>query len=130
MKPLPLAWLAAVTGLLLMTSSAPAQYGRSAGGGPYAYGRPGLSPYLNLLRGGNPATNYYLGVLPELDRRANTTLFRSELDLLSQPTPPPKTPEELLPSSPGTGHPAYFMYYGSYYNFGGGRPATNGRPGR
>src|SRR5688500_606325 len=33
------------------------------------YSRPALSPYLNLLRGGDPAANYYLGVLTEYDRR-------------------------------------------------------------
>jgi hypothetical protein len=36
---------------------------------------PALSPYLNLLRGGNPATNFYLGVVPEQQRRSNEALF-------------------------------------------------------
>jgi hypothetical protein len=31
-------------------------------------GQPRLSPYLNLLRGGNPAANY-MGVVPEIERR-------------------------------------------------------------
>ena len=39
---------------------------------PPQYGpglRPGLSPYLNLLRGGDTASNYYLGVRTEFQRR-------------------------------------------------------------
>ena len=36
---------------------------------------PALSPYLNMLRGGNPAANYYLGVVPEQQRRSNEALY-------------------------------------------------------
>src|SRR5689334_21239344 len=64
--------------LLLIANLASAQYpggaypgggirfGPPTPGGPYG---PGLSPYLNLLRGGPPAVNYYNGVLSERDRR-------------------------------------------------------------
>ena len=41
--------------------------------------RPGLSPYLNLLRGGSPAANYYLGTRPEQQRRAQAALFNNEI---------------------------------------------------
>src|SRR6516225_5942547 len=44
--------------------------------------RPQLSPYLNLLRGGDPASNYFLGVIPEQQRRANNQLFRQEISAL------------------------------------------------
>ena len=33
------------------------------------YAQPALSPYLNLLRGGNPAVNYFLDVAPALQKR-------------------------------------------------------------
>ncbi len=82
------------------------------------YSRPALSPYLNLLRGGDPASNYYLGVLTEYDRRYQLSRpilsqdpsyldpgldDRSDLDI----------PERQLPT---TGHPAGFMIYNGYYN--------------
>src|SRR5882762_3411361 len=73
---LPIA-VSASLALLLFDSVATAQYpgnpyqnlnrfGTPTPGGPYG---PGLSPYLNLLRGGLPAVNYYNGVLSERDRR-------------------------------------------------------------
>ena len=50
--------------------------------------RPGytapLSPYLNFLRGGDPASNYFLGVIPEIQRRNNAAQFRQSIDLLRQ----------------------------------------------
>src|SRR5438105_5597506 len=63
-------------------------YGGSSGGAGYGagnpYGRPQLSPYLNLLRGGSPAANYYLGVIPEVDRRANTAAFGAAISDLER----------------------------------------------
>jgi hypothetical protein len=81
------------------------------------YTRPALSPYLNLLRGGDPAANYYLGVLTEQDRRyqlSNPPIAaqipyldtyvddRVDADLRDR---------QLLP----TGHTAGFMIYNNYY---------------
>ncbi|MCE9531045.1 MAG: hypothetical protein K8T89_07960 [Planctomycetes bacterium] len=56
-------------GLTLFTSTAWAQNqlgGQSQPYAPNAYNRQSqpLSPYLNLLRGGNPAVNYFYGVRP------------------------------------------------------------------
>ena len=50
-------------------------------GSPYSYYQGGstLSPWLQLGRGGNSAANYYLGVLPEMDRRANDRRFQAAL---------------------------------------------------
>jgi len=39
--------------------------------------RPGLSPYLNLLRGGDISANYYLGVRSEFQRRSDASLLGS-----------------------------------------------------
>jgi hypothetical protein len=44
-------------------------YYRPGGGGTYNPPPP-ISPYLNMLRGNNPAVNYYLGVRPEFQLRA------------------------------------------------------------
>jgi hypothetical protein len=89
---------------------------------PYdMYNSPALSPYLNLGRGGSPSANYYLGVVPEFQRRTfenlavgnfqtlerRTAQNQQELDeLLAQP---------LLRTLPPTGHPTAFLNYGSYF---------------
>lgn len=84
------------------------------------YSRPALSPYLNLLRGGDPAANYYLGVMTEYDRRYRESRIgvptfespqivdpflddRSDLELRDRTLPP-------------TGHTAGFMIYNSFFN--------------
>jgi len=82
------------------------------------YSRPALSPYLNLLRGGDPAANYYLGVMTEYDRRFRESRIgipteqtpyldpilddRADLDVRDRQLPP-------------TGHTAGFMIYNAYY---------------
>jgi hypothetical protein len=111
--------------LLLATTLATAQFptnpygggglrfGPPPPGGPYG---PGLSPYLNLLRGGPPAVNYYNGVLSERDRRlfqqqAGQSIMGLEQDVGAiQPGS-----EDLLSILPGTGHPTSFGYSGSYF---------------
>jgi hypothetical protein len=83
-----------------------------------------LSPHLNLLRGGNPAVNYYLGVLP--DQRARAL----EADLYGFPDIPARRRtgledlEDTLPSLPETGHAVRFLNYGPFYNLGTS-PAAN-----
>ena len=47
---------------------------------------PPLSPYLNLLRGGDPAANYFLGVRPEQQRRTDTTVRMQSLETGIDPT--------------------------------------------
>jgi hypothetical protein len=112
---------------LLATQRASAQYRQPAYGPGYgSYGRngPALSPYLNLTRGGNPAANYFLGVLPEIDRRATTLQQARELselerrtDELAAPQAPRTVAEELTGGGlPPTGHAASFTTYGNYYS--------------
>lgn len=85
------------------------------------YSGPTLSPYLNMLRGGNPAANYYMGVVPDRYQRTFDAQIRNNLfqldsraalsaDLLD---------EGLLPLRV-TGHPAFFLNYSPYYNIGVG----------
>jgi hypothetical protein len=88
--------------------------------------RPQLSPYLNLLRGGNPAANYFLGVLPEFERRANAYQFGNAIYDLEQRdlTSPSGDPLEL---TSGTGHPTAFANTGTYFGTGASQrflPAT------
>jgi hypothetical protein len=84
------------------------------------YARPQLSPYLNLLRGGSPSANYYLGVVPERDRRQFERTFGTAVQDLERrvEAPPAVADEELVPRLPSTGHPAYFMTYSTYFNLG------------
>jgi hypothetical protein len=95
---------------------------------PYnsSFTRPGpnLSPYLNLLRGGSPAANYYLGVVPEVERRSNAAAFRAGIqDLARSIENPLGESEQLFPSLPQTGHPVQFFNYSTYFGTG-----TPGRP--
>jgi hypothetical protein len=83
-------------------------------GAPYS--RPALSPYLNLLRGGDPAANYYLGVMTEFDRRYQ----QSRLAPVDAPrlTPMVDDRADLEVGDrqlPPTGHPTGFMIYNSFY---------------
>jgi hypothetical protein len=82
-------------------------------------GGPGLSPYLNMLRGGNPAANYFLGVRPEIDRRNNAYLFSNAIQGLEQRTATnAEAIDDLLPKPGVSGHPTFFMNYGPYYSGG------------
>ena len=97
--------------------------GTNPGGGPR------LSPYLNLLRGGNPAANYYLGVVPEIDRRRYEAISQAQIQGLQVATSlPPVNPEDtdLTVATSITGHPAVFNSTAAY--FGGVGPVPT--PGR
>jgi hypothetical protein len=132
--------------LLLFTNVATAQYpgnpyqnlnrfGTPTPGGPYG---PGLSPYLNLLRGGLPAVNYYNGVLSERDRRMfQQQAGQSILGLEQEVGAVQPGTEDLLPTLPGTGHPTAFGYSGAYFpstaypgRYGPGGVAASLRPRR
>jgi hypothetical protein len=88
-----------------------------------------LSPYLNFLRGGDPAANYFLGVIPEFQRRQNTNQFRAQIGQLQALTAPiinplaepveeaARIPRKLAPS----GHPTTFGYTGTFFP---GTPTT------
>lgn len=82
---------------------------------PYNPPQPLLSPYLNMLRGGDPSANYYLGVVPERDRRRNDVLFRSELLGLEQRTQPLPEGEDVFTPLRSTGHMTAFGYTGTYF---------------
>jgi hypothetical protein len=81
---------------------------------------PALSPYLNLVRPGNPAVNYYLGVLPEIERRVADVQFGAAIQDLQRQvgTLQGLEYEDLLTGLPPTGHGAVFNSYGTYFNTG------------
>jgi hypothetical protein len=119
--------LTCVAGLLLCSAE------RASAQQPYypkvpSYGpgyRPMLNPSLNLLRGGNSAVNYYLGAIPEIDRRANARLFSSsiyDLEQRYQNISAPNPDADLLTPPNQTGHPTAFGTTAGYFpqtRFGG-----------
>ncbi|MFM9960243.1 MAG: hypothetical protein ACKV2Q_03345 [Planctomycetaceae bacterium] len=69
----------------VFADSASAQYGGSRAGKGFAntrspISRPTISPYLNLLRQGNPALNYYGLVRPEQEFRAANVQFQNQFN--------------------------------------------------
>ena len=77
-----------------------------------------LSPYLNLLRGGNPAANFYAGVVPEMQRRQDRNAVYGSLQALTMqfPAPPGINEEDYDAPMYSTGHPTAFNYTGMYFN--------------
>jgi hypothetical protein len=81
MRQLLVAAATAVLGLTGVGSAAAQFYPRPTPPPNYGVGfRPGLSPYLNITRGGSdPATNYFLQTLPEFQRRYNAQVFQEDI---------------------------------------------------
>jgi polysaccharide export outer membrane protein len=110
-------WTLAVAALLVALAARPAS---AQALGQYTppynpYGRPPLSPYLNLSRGGIPAVNYYGLVRPQLQ----TERFIQQQEILASQAPP-AVPQAAVYT---TGHPTRFMRYSQYFlSTGGGAP--------
>jgi len=123
------------------------QYGQSGPLGPYVMpnvfnpAQQPLSPYLNLLRGGNPATNYYYGVRPGtlgmgprgfggapfMAGGGPRPLFFPQLAIPEQ-TSPDIGPGDVLPPA---GHPTVFsntmgFYPSPFGSAGGARHGLSG----
>ncbi len=95
----------------------------------YGYGtRPNLSPYLNLIRGGNTAANYFVGVRPEVQRRQQAALFSTEITDLNIRTA--GRPEEFptTPPAVSSGTYSYLANTGGYFNNTSAYFPTAGRP--
>ena len=92
---------------------------------PYTQGST-VSPYLNLVPG--RTRDYFLGTLPEIDRRANAALFSSAISNIDQRlSMPPQRQDGIGPVLNETGHPVYFGNYGSYFYMpGAARPYQSG----
>jgi hypothetical protein len=119
------AFLAASLAVVLTAAAAHAQalppglYNRPGYGYGYGGYHSGLSPYLNLANGGDPAIQYYLRTLPEINQRATNQIYGSAISSLEervlQPPPVAATDAELFTPLPTTGHPTVFGYTGSYF---------------
>ena len=78
--------LLAIALLTVSVATANAQFGPPTGLAPGASGvrRPTVSPYLNLLRGGNPAVNYAGLVRPEQQIFANQSRLATQIGGINQ----------------------------------------------
>ncbi|QDU24156.1 hypothetical protein [Urbifossiella limnaea] len=94
--------------------------------------RPSFSPYLNLLRSGSPALNYYGLVRPDQQFRQSITNLQGSVAANQQAIGGLQSEVEV--GAPVTGHPTQFLNYGGYFlnsgpgSVGGGGPA-NFQPG-
>ncbi len=100
----------AVVALACLPAAARAQVGL---GPPVTnpLGRPAVSPYLNLLRGGNPAVNYFALVRPLENLEQFQQAVLTQPDTLGDPNRPANV----------SGYNTRFMSYNQY--FGTVRPA-------
>ena len=98
-------------GWSLLAGTCHAQYaGGQFGRGPTPFSRPTVSPYLNLLQGGNPAINYYGLVRPQL-------AFRNALQNLGENVNTIGNNVNSLETNQPTqtGHRSSFMTQGAYF---------------
>ena len=94
----------------------PSFYNRSRGYQPFA--RPQLSPFLNLIRGGDPSANYFLGTVNQRNQRFINQQIGSNIASLDEQLQPRQREDEfdeLYLRRSTTGHPTAFQYYGSYF---------------
>lgn len=105
-----------LTGGAWLATERPAQ--AQLPGNPYS--RPTFSPYLNLLRRGNPAVNYYGLVRPEIEFRNSVGQIQQQLNSVQASV----AQGENAGNAPTTGHPTQFQSFGHYY------PAKGGAAGR
>jgi hypothetical protein len=109
---------AAVLGLLGFLAPAGAQaqpYIGPVGPPVNPYVRPPLSPYLNLLGGGNPAINYFGIVRPQ--QQFGLALGQLQQQVLMNQT---ALASDAALAIPTTGHPTRFMNYSHYFFNQGG----------
>jgi hypothetical protein len=105
-------WLPALAALaFLATTSAFAQNPYAGSGIQGRYTRPTVSPYLNLLRGGNTAVNYYDLVRPQLYFNNSIQQLRQDVTLNQQGIADVASAQAL----PVTGHPSTFLNYSGYF---------------
>ncbi len=101
-------------------SQVPSQAGQA---GP----RSGLSPYLNLARGGLPAVNYYGLVAPQIQTQQALTQLQFDVQQGLR-TPQLGQQQQLQPLT--TGHAATYFNLSHYYPVGGFPPRPPRAAGR
>ncbi|MSR52073.1 MAG: hypothetical protein EXS09_02140 [Gemmataceae bacterium] len=119
---------ATLTSILLLTTSASAQITGSTNGSGYAPNMSNrsaqpLSPYLNLLRGGNTAVNYFYGVRPGTQPSAFSAVFGQSgagprmsyfpgADTLADFSDDPRDASKVAPTGHGTTFNNTLNYFG------------------
>jgi hypothetical protein len=101
------------TATLVAPGAANAQFpvgGRAIPG----YRTPALSPYINLLRGGDPSLNYFGLVRPQINFQNSLLGVQQQVNTLTGDLAGEGEIGVLGP----TGHPAAFMNYSHYYGLG------------
>src|SRR4051794_13123065 len=115
------AGLALLIGLTVGSAARAQPHGHPPGspfGGPGRASSPTFSPYLNLLRPGNQAVNYYGLVRPQQEFRSGLESLQQQYNTLNREV---NTPSENGPAGlPATGHAVTFMNTGRYFSGGFG----------
>jgi hypothetical protein len=83
---------------------------------------PAFSPYLNMLRSGTPAINYYGLVRPEIQFRQSINNLATDVAANQQAIGQFNT---ALGVTRGTGHPTQFMNLGGYFMNSGPTGSVN-----
>jgi hypothetical protein len=104
--------LVALAAMLALCASRPAYAQTYVQPRVSPYSTPGFSPYLNLLRGGNQAVNYYGLVLPEIKAMNSIQQLQEQVARPQQTVVAPPTNR----AQSETGHVTRFMQYGQYFN--------------
>lgn len=108
-------------GLALFCSESQAQFQNPNAPRGQGFGRPRISPYLNLLRGGDPASNFYLGTRRQRRQNATNQTFRGAILELDRRAPTVSEDLQGYFAPLGTtGHRTAFQNYGAYYSQGVG----------
>jgi hypothetical protein len=89
---------------------------------------PGYSPYLNLLRPGNVANNYFGLVRPQIDAQYAFNGIQQQIGTLNQNINNVSAVDQAA-GPLTTGHAATFMNYGHYFPGAAGARAGGARPG-
>lgn len=114
---------ASLMALYLGVAPVAAQYQPTYQPGTNRYGgRARLSPYLNLIRNNDinvdAGINYFLGVVPERERRYDQQLTNQRIRSIEQEiAAPPRSPDVLeeIPSVPTAGRPVGARTSASYF---------------
>jgi hypothetical protein len=123
MARLKIALLPAAVAVLCFAAGTASAQPRPYNAPQYGVGyHPPLSPYLDLLRGGNIASNYFLGTIPEIERRQNAQLFQTELFKLDQKISQETVELGIADPIGTTGHVTAFGNTGGYFGSLTGRP--------
>jgi hypothetical protein len=137
----PTILIPAFCGLLAAAAPAAAQYPfpYQPAGGQYGTQQqnayqprvaPPVSPYLNLLRGGDPGVNYYNFVRPQLQAQSPLATAPPTIASAYAPEDVLLDPQDPLSRWPRpTGHPAGFNSYQMYFNTSGTMGAAPQRAG-